>query len=260
MNDLSDERLAELLKDAPLGFSFRRFEETGSTNEDAFAWAKEDAPHGALVLAEAQTRGKGRLGRRWQSVAGKCLLFTLILRPRHNADRLSLLGGAFAVSLARVLRGETGLPFQTKWPNDVWLDRRKIAGILIEASWTGDRLLAVAAGIGINVNLADSELPEADTPPTSLLRETGRVWDRGALLRKILDEASVRLAEAETRPDSLLAEWEALELTLGCRITATNGDRTLQGTALGLLPDGSLRVKTDKSEKTLRWGESKIRF
>jgi len=148
----------------------------------------EDAPEGALAVADHQTAGRGRLGRTWEDVPGKSLLFSLLLRPSAPMPiwpELSLVAGG---AVARVLGGEV------RPPNDVFLNGKKVAGILPEA--TKGR---VVLGVGVNVNHTESELPR-DTvkPPTSLLLETGREHDRDVLLEQIL-------AELERAYD----EWDA---------------------------------------------------
>ena len=148
----------------------------------------EDAPEGALAVADHQTAGRGRLGRTWEDVPGKSLLFSLLLRPSAPMPiwpELSLVAGG---AVARVLGGEV------RPPNDVFLNGKKVAGILPEA--TKGR---VVLGVGVNVNHTEAELPR-DTvkPPTSLLVETGREHDRGLLLEQIL-------AELERAYD----EWDA---------------------------------------------------
>jgi BirA family biotin operon repressor/biotin-[acetyl-CoA-carboxylase] ligase len=261
MSDLSEARLKEALKGSPLGVPFRYLELTGSTNDDALAWAGENAPHGALIVAEAQTQGRGRRGKGWAGGSGLGLLFTLILRPRLPRSRLGLLGGALCIALAQAVRRETSLPAQTKWPNDLWIRERKVAGTLIETIWQGDSLQAAVGGVGLNVNQAASDLPETpDYPAASLAMLGGRSWDRRDLLLRFLEETYVRLRRAETEPGRLLAEWESLEMTLGREIEVVRADRSQIGKATGLSPDGGLRVKIDGGERLLRWGESSIRF
>jgi BirA family transcriptional regulator, biotin operon repressor / biotin---[acetyl-CoA-carboxylase] ligase len=138
---------------------------------------------GALVVAEHQTAGRGRLGRTWEAPAGKALLFSLLLKPpaERNAPEISLVAG---IAVADTLERATGLSVQLKWPNDVMLRRRKVAGILAEA-----RDDAVVLGIGANVNQTRVELPEY---AGSLLTLTGREWDREQLLASMLEDLESR--------------------------------------------------------------------
>jgi BirA family biotin operon repressor/biotin-[acetyl-CoA-carboxylase] ligase len=147
-----------------------------------------DAPEGALVVAGEQTAGRGRLGRRWFAPGGTSLLCSLQLRPSVSPERLPELTGVAARACAETLAALTGLAPEVKFPNDVLIGGRKVAGILAEA-----REGRVVLGIGINVNLTEDNLPtEVDRPATSLLAETGQEFDRAELLVELL----VRLERA----------------------------------------------------------------
>jgi BirA family biotin operon repressor/biotin-[acetyl-CoA-carboxylase] ligase len=147
-----------------------------------------EAPEGALVTAGEQTAGRGRLGRRWLAPAGTSLLCSLQLRPDVPGERLPELTGVAAHAVGEAVAALTGLETELKFPNDVLVDGRKLAGVLAEA-----REGRVVLGIGINVNVADEELPlEVDRPATSLLAETGRELDRAELLAEVLDRLERR--------------------------------------------------------------------
>jgi BirA family biotin operon repressor/biotin-[acetyl-CoA-carboxylase] ligase len=140
-------------------------------------------PEGALVVANHQTAGRGRLGRRWEAPAGTALLFSVLLKPppERHAPELSLVAG---IAVADALERTLGLSVQIKWPNDVMLRRQKVAGCLAEA-----RDDAVVLGIGVNVNQTAAELP----PNAGSIRTlTGRGWDRAELLAIVLDDLGSR--------------------------------------------------------------------
>jgi BirA family transcriptional regulator, biotin operon repressor / biotin---[acetyl-CoA-carboxylase] ligase len=150
-----------------------------------------DAPEGALVVAEEQTAGRGRLGRRWLARPGTSLLCSLQLRPPLPTDRLPELTVVASHACAEAIAALTGLEPELKFPNDVLLGERKVAGILAEA-----REGRVVLGIGVNVNVPASELPqEVDRPATSLLAESGREVDRGELLVHLLERLERRYDE-----------------------------------------------------------------
>ncbi len=156
-------------------------------------------PEGALVVADHQTAGRGRLGRNWEAPPAKALLFSILLKPpreRHPPE-LSLVAG---VAIADALEQTTELAVQVKWPNDVMLRRRKVAGCLAEA-----RDGAVVLGIGVNVNQSNDELP---ANAGSLFTLTGREWDRETILAGVLDDLTVRYGE--WRDGGLDAIYEAL--------------------------------------------------
>ena len=152
-----------------------------------------EAPEGAVVVADEQTAGRGRLGRRWLAPAGTSLLCSIQLRPEITPERLPELTVVASHALADAIEQLTGLRSELKFPNDLLLGGRKVAGILAEA-----REGRVVAGIGVNVNIGEAELPvEVETAATSLLIKTGREIDRADLLVELL----VRL---ETRYDAWL--------------------------------------------------------
>ena len=129
--------LREALKGLPIP-DLRYLPVTGSTNDDAMAWLAEGAPDGALVIADQQTRGRGRLNRSWHTPPGAALAFSLILRPtEEEASHLAQFTALPSLALVDVLGGHYGLPVEIKWPNDVLLRRKKAAGVLNEVSWAG---------------------------------------------------------------------------------------------------------------------------
>jgi BirA family transcriptional regulator, biotin operon repressor / biotin---[acetyl-CoA-carboxylase] ligase len=142
-----------------------------------------DAPEGAVAVADEQTAGRGRLGRRWFAPAGTSLLCSLQLRPEISPERLPELTGVAARACGEAIAAVTGLRPELKFPNDLLIGGRKVAGILAEA-----REGRVVLGVGINVNVPEDALPtEVDRPATSLLVETGRLHDRAELLVELLD-------------------------------------------------------------------------
>ena len=171
------------------GRDYRYIESTESTQ----LLVPPEAPEGAVVVADEQTAGRGRLGRRWLAPAGTSLLCSIQLRPEITPERLPELTVVASHALAEAIEQLTGLRPELKFPNDLLLGGRKVAGILAEA-----REGRVVAGIGVNVNIGEAELPaEVETAATSLLVETGREIDRADLLVELL----VRL---ETRYDAWL--------------------------------------------------------
>jgi BirA family transcriptional regulator, biotin operon repressor / biotin---[acetyl-CoA-carboxylase] ligase len=166
------------------GRDYRYVESTPSTQ----LLVAVDAPEGAIVVAGEQTEGRGRLGRRWLAPAGTSLLCSLQLRPDVPGERLPELTGVAANACAEAIAALTGLEPELKFPNDVLIGGRKVAGVLAEA-----REGRVVLGIGVNVNLAADSLPqEVDRPATSLLVETNRELDRAELLVELLERLEGR--------------------------------------------------------------------
>lgn len=258
--------LINSLSDLPLG-GIRYFDSIGSTNDEAARWAAADAPDCALVIADEQTAGRGRGSRRWFTPPGAALAFSLILRPDYPAlsDQLSRLNGLGALAVCQTLQQTYQLPAQIKWPNDVLLNRRKVAGVLPESKWLGDQLSAVVLGIGINITA--SAIPPADWaghhelpfPATSVEAALGAVPERGAFLRALLQNLLAwypRLMDAD-----FLHAWGAnLAFRDEWVQIITSEAEALEARLINLNPDGSLRVEFRSGEQTdLRSGEIHLR-
>lgn len=232
----------------PLGVPIRHLASVASTMDAAAAWA--DAPHGAVVVAEAQTAGRGRHGRAWQAAPGASLLFTVVLRPAAAGVGLVPLAAGLAVAEAV---GEWGVDARLKWPNDVRVGGRKLAGVLAETTWSGGAP-RVLLGVGLNVS-------QTDFPPglraTSLRLESGQPVARLAPLSPILARLGDALGRAEADPAGLLAAVSARLESVGETVTVRDpaGGGAVSGTVLGLAPDGALRLATEAGERAVYAGE-----
>ncbi|MGI5868092.1 MAG: biotin--[acetyl-CoA-carboxylase] ligase [Kiritimatiellia bacterium] len=226
-----------------------------STNDEALRLAAEGAAAFTVVVADAQSAGRGRNGRAWQSPPGVGLYASMILRPAlplGELPRLSLLVG---VAAAEAIRAATGLAAGLKWPNDVLVNDRKVAGILCEASPnTGDAdAPVVVAGLGVNVNTLPQDLPERPVyPASSLAAESGRLHDRDALLDAWIARSRHWMAVVETQGAAPLVErWNALDALAGQRISINNAT----GIARGVDATGALRVETDAGSTSIIVGD-----
>ena len=236
------ERFAAALRAAALGRDFRWARETPSTMDLARAAAAEGAPHGTLILAETQTAGRGRRGRGFFSPPGGSLYFTLILRPsREQYARLPL---AVPLAVCRACAHE-GADARIKWPNDIWVGERKLSGMLIDGE-TGPGGLTAYAGIGLNVNADPTADPALRDTAASLSRELGREVAREPLLARICGELEAALALPEA---ALLADYRALSLVLGRRITVEEADGPYAARAVAIAPDGALVVEREGGER-----------
>jgi BirA family biotin operon repressor/biotin-[acetyl-CoA-carboxylase] ligase len=205
-------------------------------------------PEGATAATDHQTGGKGRHGRQWIAPPGKSLLVSVMLHPptERHLPELSLVA---ALAAAEAIEGATGLTAQIKWPNDVMLNRRKVAGILCELS-DG----TVVAGIGVNVNQTRDELPlDAPTEPGSLRTLTGGTYDRAALLGSLLFRLE-RIYDGWRHGglNDLYGEIGARDFLRGRRITV-DGE---EATALQILRDGRLEIATGNGHGATRAIES----
>ncbi len=242
-----DDLLAQLGPGHVIGRDIRVFRETTSTSDVVEKLARDGVAEGVVVFAESQTAGRGRLGRRWVSPAGRGLWFSVLLRPRLRPPETTRLTVTAAVSVARAVRAQTGLQPEVKWPNDLLLRGRKFGGILTEMSGEQDRVRHVVLGIGLDVNLTAGDLPPGlRREATSLRLELGRPLPRADLavaLLRALDADYRRLRDGEF--EALADEWENLCSTLGRHITVVQGPRTLHGRAEALDTDGALLLRTE---------------
>jgi BirA family biotin operon repressor/biotin-[acetyl-CoA-carboxylase] ligase len=220
--------------------------ETASTNDVARERAARGVREGFLVAAARQTRGRGRLGRAWESPRDAGLYVSILLRPdiaARDAGQLTIMG---SVVMADAVEALAGFRPQIKWPNDLVVNGRKLGGLLIETEPSGQRLAWAAVGIGINVNhQPDDFSPELRTLATSLRILTGRPHRRADLLVALLNALTRRLAQpfAETRE-----AWAASSLTLGQRVKLTTLRGVLHGQAVGLDPSGALLLRLESGE------------
>jgi len=237
----------------------RFFESIGSTNDEAAAWIANGAADWSLVIADEQTAGRGRGGSKWLTPKGTALAFSLVLRPPppqpEHAGRVAGLG-ALAVAEACA---QLALQPSIKWPNDVLLRGRKVAGVLVESVWTGESLEASVLGIGVNV-LLGAVPPEAALayPATSLESEVGHPVDRLGLLRQILESA--RNWRGLLESDEFIKAWENRLAFRGSGVMITGPDGIdLTGTLLGLDDDGAARLETHHKIVAVRAGQISLR-
>jgi BirA family biotin operon repressor/biotin-[acetyl-CoA-carboxylase] ligase len=209
---------------------------TPSTMAEVETLAAAGAPEGTAVVAEEQTAGRGRRGRSWESASRAGLWWSLLLRPSQPAGRLGWLPLVVGVGVAQGIRAATGLQVRLKWPNDVLAGSHKVAGVLAER--LGDA--SVVVGVGINIDHADSELPEGGAS----LRSLGLVVDRTDVLICVLAAVAEAYREWESGAD-IGPAYIALSATLGSEVRADLGDRIVTGRASRLGPSGELVVLDD---------------
>jgi BirA family biotin operon repressor/biotin-[acetyl-CoA-carboxylase] ligase len=220
-----------------------------STNRVAHVLAEQGAVEGTTVIAEEQTRGRGRLGRSWYSPPRVNVYASIILRPRIPAAQVPQLTLVGAVAAARaiisVYDGPPDLLPRIKWPNDIMIGSRKISGTLVETTTVGETLGHVVMGIGINVNLAEKDLPkELSGIATSLSIAAGHPVSRQTLTRRLFSEIEAcYMGFCNEGFRKLSEEYASLCDLWGRNIRVTLPDRVVEGIAEGLYPDGALRVK-----------------
>lgn len=211
--------------------------EVDSTMTLARELAEQGAPAGSVVLADAQTAGRGRLGRSWVSEAGVNLYFTLILRP--SLDLLRQLAMLTPLAVTEGIELAAGVTTAIKWPNDVQIGGRKVSGVLIDAEIRGDEAALALVGIGINVNFDPGSVPELREIATSIRAALGRSLAREAVLIAVLNRLAALLDACE-RGVSVREAWRARLTTLGREIALRAGDRIERGRAVDVSEDGGL--------------------
>jgi len=226
-----------------------------STMDVAAALAAEGAAHGVVVAAEQQTAGRGRRGSTWVSPPGAGLYFSCIARPRGPnegvASTLSLLTLAAGVGVRDGIAAASGLAPDLKWPNDLLVGRRKLAGILAEGLAVGTSDQAIVIGVGVNVQPA-AYPPEVAVRATSIEGELGRAVDRDALLEAILAALWRRLAALEHSPGDILQAWRAASPTARGARVAWDGR---SGLTNGIDDTGALLVTTPSGVERIIAGE-----
>ena len=248
-DDLSPDRVLSRLTTSWLGKTYLYEREVPSTNDWADRLAREGGAHGTVVAADAQSRGKGRLGRRWHSPRGVNLYFSVLLRPAWEVARVQPISLAVGVALAEALESFLPAAPELKWPNDLLWQGKKLAGILVESTLAGKQVQQeqqvqhVIVGLGLNVN--QEEFPEELAGRAiSMKMMTGRTLDRGEVLAGLLG----RLEHWIDRMDRhglppVVDTWQRYAPWIGREITVQHGNKPLSGTALGLTPLGALRLR-----------------
>ncbi|MCD6453514.1 MAG: biotin--[acetyl-CoA-carboxylase] ligase [Dehalococcoidales bacterium] len=210
-----------------------------STMDVAKRQAYRGAVEGTVVFTGEQTAGRGRIKRVWLSPRGSIAL-SLILRP--DMTHLPSLMMLASLAVVRSIEMVTGLKSQIKWPNDVLLRGKKVAGILIENDWQGDSLRSAIIGIGINVNLRTADFPEIKSLATSLYDELGREVSQLALVRQWLVEVE-RLYLTRLAGGAIYEDWRDNLVTLGKPVRLTSERMTVEGIAESVARDGSLLLR-----------------
>jgi BirA family biotin operon repressor/biotin-[acetyl-CoA-carboxylase] ligase len=232
-------------------------EETHSTNDVAAQLGREGAEGGAIVFAERQTGGRGRFGRRWESASHQGVWMSLLLRPLLPAAQWPRLTTWAAVAAAQAIEQATGCAARIKWPNDLELSGRKVAGLLAEVGEDRHAQPFAILGIGVNVNQEESDFgPEIAARATSLRAETGHRIDRAALAAALIHELAATESLLEEHFEQLVTFAARRSSVLGQAIEARAGGTIYRGVAEALDADGHLLLRMADGElRTLTAGE-----
>ena len=259
-NRISADLIAPLLTTKEIGRNMQVFSEIGSTNTAAKKLASERVANGTVIIADKQTEGRGRMGRSFESPSGTGIYMSLVLYPKFGLECAPLITSAAACAVAEAIDEVCGCDVSIKWVNDLYLNGRKICGILTEASLGLEmkNLDHAVIGIGVNVrsvrNLFGEELGNI---ATSIEDETGVKADRNMLCGAMLNKLEHYLGMVESR--EFLNEYRRRELLTGNTITANVGGNTLTGMAMGIDDNANLIIKLpDGKLKKLGSGEASL--
>lgn len=232
------------LKTKFIGQKVYYFDKVASTMDVAMQWVVKGAPEGTIVLAETQVKGRGRLGREWFSPKYKGIYLSLILTPKVAPSQASIFTLLAAVSICEAIKDQAGLDARIKWPNDIFINNRKLGGILTELDAEMDEIKFLVIGMGLNINNSPDELVSGST---SIKAEKKENADRISILQAILSrlESNYLLFQDEG-PGSITKKWREFNITLGRRVKIVYHKQHLEGEAVDIDFDGGLLLRDDR--------------
>jgi len=257
--------IQSLLRTGFLGREMRFYESVESTNNVLKVLANAGAVHGTVVIANEQTRGRGRLGREWNSAAGRGIWMSVLLRPELHPANVQAITLAVAVAVCRAIEPFLSEEPGIKWPNDILIGGRKVCGILTELSAEAERVSWVIAGIGLNTHSAPEDFPPDLRNKATSLRQhikKGVLPDRTRLAAEILNQLE-QVYEDYLRngPDSMLMEWRQRSATLGRMVEVVRGTEKVRALALDIGEDGRLKIQLeDGSIREIFSGEISLSY
>jgi BirA family transcriptional regulator, biotin operon repressor / biotin---[acetyl-CoA-carboxylase] ligase len=243
----ADDLISRLGHTKTIGRDIRVFNATPSTNDLIAKCARDGLQEGIVIFAESQSKGRGRLGREWLSPAKAGLWFSILLRPSLRPQQTTQLTIMSATALRRAIEAGTGLSPEIKWPNDIVICGKKVAGILTELYAELDRVNYIILGVGVNVNLTLTDFtPELRKLATSVQMELGKPISRPELAVRILRELDNDYRRVRAGEFAAVAtEWEQHCSTLGREITIRTGERNIRGVAESLGEEGALLLRSE---------------
>lgn len=251
------EEIAAGLPTKRIGKRIICLEETDSTNNVTFRLAEEGTAEGTVVIADAQSQGKGRLGRSWASPKGVNLYCSVVLRPSMPPVAASQLTFLSVVAVARAIELSTSLKAWIKWPNDILINGRKIAGLLNEMSAETEKVNFVVLGIGININMRQDQFPtDLRHPASSLYIESGAELDRNRFIRTLLKELDdLYDVYLQRGYGPVREEWLSRSQLYGRKARIDCQDRTMTGIIKGIDDMGALLLDLDGREERILSGD-----
>ncbi|MFC1855249.1 biotin--[acetyl-CoA-carboxylase] ligase [Thermodesulfobacteriota bacterium] len=232
-----------------------------STNDEAYKLAEEGCDEGTIILSEKQTKGKGRLGRAFESSMKNNLYFSILLRPKLSpaaAPKITLLS---ALSVVAAIEETSNLKPKVKWPNDIFINDKKVCGILTEMKSETDRIDFMILGIGVNVNSSVNDYPNKFKPIlTTLSDEERRLLPRQQIFEKIITnfERIYATMKNDEFSEKILKKWADSSYLMGKKVTVNNADNKITGTVIGIDESGFLNLKVDGKIKRVFSGTIEV--
>jgi BirA family biotin operon repressor/biotin-[acetyl-CoA-carboxylase] ligase len=254
------------LKVKELGLHIHFFDKIESTQDCALSMAQNDSPSGTVIIAEKQSAGRGRMGKKWISPKGG-LWMSIILQPRFASRKISLIQFIGVLAVRDSILEMTGIVCTHKWPNDVLIRGKKVCGILVDANFEGDKAGTVVVGIGLNANFSTQELFNSATlegcSDVTTLRDEIKhdiaFNDITKLIIEKLEHYYLLLEDGKTR--EIIESWKQGSEIFGQRVTVIDGNNVFNGQALDLDDSGALLISlADGSVKKILFGEVKVSY
>ncbi len=240
-----------------IGRNFIYCEEIDSTNTFLID-SKEFDKHGTVLLAENQTAGRGRLDRNWESVAEQNLTFSILLNEDITPELLNIINLGTSLAVAQSIENLFQLPCELKWPNDVLVNKRKIAGILLDSSSKGSEIKKVVIGIGINVNQPNFT-GKFLIPPTSIKKEFRNAVERERVLSEFLNNFEEIFETCKNDPEKIILDWKSKCKMLGEKIKIQNNEEVKFGIFEDIDEKGFLILKSGDKKETIHFGDVSLR-
>ncbi len=262
MEYLASDKIKETLGDSIFSDNITVYKSLISTNSTAKELYKNGACDGTVILAEEQTEGRGRMDRKWLSPSYKNILVSILLKPQIKVEHIYSLTLALAVSGIDAVKNVSGLSAMIKWPNDIYLNKKKLAGILTEFSVRGKTPAYVILGMGMNVNWNPEKEKNILFPSTSIFIETGKETSRNTLMAEILKNFEIFYSDIKNdKMEYFLKRCNRLSLLTGTEISVDTGEEIIKGKASGIDKDGGLILEgQDGNIKKILNGDVSLRF
>lgn len=240
-----------------IGRNFIYCDEVDSTNS-LLLNSKEFKHHGTVILAENQRKGRGRKNREWYSNAGQNLTFSILLDDEFDHQQINIINLGTAVCVAQAIENLFQLNIEVKWPNDILIQKKKVAGILLESLSKGEKIHRIVVGIGINVN--QPNFPgKFDIAPTSIRKEFKTEVSRERLLSEILNNFEEMLKIAVSNPEKILNDWRMRCKMIGEKVKIVEEEKTKYGVFEDIDDNGFLILKTGEKREIINSGDVSLR-